>query len=132
MRPLSDADMPHVESQDSSESLTAMLGALWAVEQAKPKPSLRNALFYLYVRSTVYIQSVLVLESAVHVLQALALGGLIRYFSGDGSASEGFLWASAVVGCSLYVLFAHHIYFFQTWRMGMQYKNGERCHSNRS
>ena len=76
------------------------------------------------MRSTLYIQTVLVLESAAHVLQALALGGLIRYFSSSGSpASSGFLWATAVVGCSVYVLFAHHIYFFATWRIGMQYKN---------
>jgi len=116
--------MPNVPPCDTSEALGDMFDSI-VRNSTSTSTSLLMSIFYHYVSRTKYTQVVLILESTAHILQALALGGLIRHIGDDNSpASAGYLWASAIVGCSVYVMFAHHIYFFATWRLGMEYKNG--------
>ena len=123
-RPLTTLDLPLCSEVDTSKELGDMFDEIFNASTSSGTSLLRS-LFFHYVQRTKYTQIILILESTAHILQALALGGLIRHIGDDDSpASSGYLWATAIVGCSIYVMFAHHIYFFATWRLGMQYKNG--------
>ncbi|GMI15445.1 hypothetical protein TrVE_jg3537 [Triparma verrucosa] len=125
-RPLTPFDLPAVSDKDSSKTLLSLLERLWSSEllSSPGSPSLRRALVKDYFNKTKFIQVVLVLESGIHIFQALSLGKLISHFQDPSSpSSTGYFWATCITMSSLYVLFAHHIYFFATWRLSMQYKN---------
>ncbi|GMI05755.1 hypothetical protein TrLO_g10639 [Triparma laevis f. longispina] len=125
-RPLTPFDLPAVSDHDSSSTLLCLLTRLWSSEllRSPSTPSLKRALVIDYFNKTKFIQLVLVLESGIHIFQALSLGKLIIHFQNPQSPPHtGYLWATCITLSSLYVLFAHHIYFFATWRLSMQYKN---------
>merc|ERR1719359_193833 len=102
-----DSYLPELSTADRHSSVKHALEKLWRDEQERSSsPSLRAAFLKQFFGQTKVIQLVLYLESAAHILQALALGDLISHFSDANSPTwKGYLYASYVVGLSAYVMF---------------------------
>jgi ATP-binding cassette subfamily C (CFTR/MRP) protein 4 len=61
------------------------------------------------------------MQETTKVLQPVLLGGLIRYFTGDGEVPllHAYLYALGVSVCAVIIAIVHHPYFFLVTRMGM-------------
>lgn len=119
-RPLLEEDLPEILTSDSSEHCLNYVNRIWNDEIRKHpnSPSLARAVIIDFITSLWYIHPWLGIAAAAKVGQAVILGRLIEYFSGNND--QGYMWASLLVLCGLIILFEHHQIFFITWRKGMQ------------
>jgi len=120
---LSDDDLPDVaQDTDSSKANLEYFQRIWQEEQRKhpTSPSLRRAILKEYFRKTVWLQPLMLAAYTAKVVQSVALGYLINFF--EGQNSNGFFWASVLVGCAFIILFAIQHMFLRTWNIGMQFR----------
>lgn len=123
-------ELPGLRAHLQSKVLSERLLAAWKKEgeiesemKRKRKPGVRllRAITRCFAPLHMLSQVLLVMHSASHIGQALALGWLVRYFSDESSEPwEGWVAASAVVLLGALYGILHHLYFFQAWMLGMQ------------
>ncbi|KAK0158239.1 hypothetical protein PV328_009270 [Microctonus aethiopoides] len=85
-------------------------------------PSLRRALIKVFgARIALYGIALAIMEILLRVLQPLALGRLLRYFSSNNmSKTEAYLYASGVILCSAVNIFVIHPYMMAIFHTGMK------------
>ena len=122
---IQEEDIPEILDEEDSNRNRIRLEKVWAEEQTiastQGRPaSLHRALLRMYFRTLWYVQPAIAMTSASRIGQALALGRLIDFFqrSSDRANPEAFLWAIALIACTLVPLLTHHQTYFRTWRMG--------------
>jgi len=54
------------------------------------------------------------------ILQPILLGYLIRYFGGEFTVTEGYVYAAGVILCSAWYVTQHHPFFFGLQHIGMR------------
>lgn len=133
--PLTENDLPNIALLEKSSYRLDYVTKMWEDElkrveiknrnnrkdRNKYKPSLARAMFIDYLKTVWFVQPLLGLWSASKIVQALALGYLIEYFSeGDKNSLDGYFWAGVIVICAILSLFIHHQVYFWNWRKGCQ------------
>lgn len=133
-RPLEELDLPEILPVDTSNSNYNHFERLWAeeIKRNPSRPNLHWAFFKEFIKSTWYVQPLMMIAAIAKIVQAIVLGLLIETFERASVASiddtdnvqeiqrEGYKWAAILVAAGLAILFEHHHVFFATWRKGMQ------------
>uniref|UniRef100_UPI00358E0961 ATP-binding cassette sub-family C member 4-like n=1 Tax=Myxine glutinosa TaxID=7769 RepID=UPI00358E0961 len=125
-RQLEEDDMFTVLPQDSSEYLGERLVRCWKAElerasKKQERPSLSRAIIHCFWKMYIILGFFAFLEETLRVIQPLLLGGLIDYFQEVyTSQATAYLYAAGVSGCAFAFAIIHHIYFFQSQRIGMR------------
>jgi ATP-binding cassette subfamily C (CFTR/MRP) protein 4 len=119
-RPLEDRDLADCIETDTSDYNRDYFNRIWREEQGRnPKnPSLHRTLLNDFLRTTWFVQPLMMLAATAKVLQAVALGLLIESF--EKETEDGYYWATAIVVSGIVILFEHHHVFLATWRKGMR------------
>uniref|UniRef100_A0A8C4X1U4 Cystic fibrosis transmembrane conductance regulator n=1 Tax=Eptatretus burgeri TaxID=7764 RepID=A0A8C4X1U4_EPTBU len=123
---LEEDDMFTVLPQDSSEDLGERLMRCWKAElerasKKQGKPSLSRAIVHCFWKMYIILGFFAFTEEALRIIQPLLLGGLINYFQhAYSSQATAYLYAAGVSGCAFAFAIIHHIYFFQSQRIGMR------------
>jgi hypothetical protein len=123
---IAEENIPEIMPEEDSDRNRRRFEEVWneelriSVEQGR-SPSLHRALLKLYYRTLWYVQPAIAMTSMARIGQALALGQLIEFFSGDCATHvkwEGYTKALVLIACTLVPLVTHHQAYFRTWRMG--------------
>ncbi|XP_011301163.1 probable multidrug resistance-associated protein lethal(2)03659 [Fopius arisanus] len=88
----------------------------------KKTPSLNRVLIKVFgLKVALYGVALAIMEIVLRVLQPLALGRLLRYYSTDNvTKTEAYLYASGVILCSAVNIFVVHPYMMAILHMGMK------------
>ncbi|XP_065162919.1 probable multidrug resistance-associated protein lethal(2)03659 isoform X2 [Atheta coriaria] len=127
------ADLPETLTDHQSAALGDRLEAVWNNEVEKAKaagrtPSLMRVLRRVFfLRFLTYGIILAFGEFAIRLVQPLALGQLVSYYTSnpnDITRDEAFIYAAAVVMCSLLNIFFIHPYMMASVHLGMKMRVG--------
>ena len=138
-RPLQEYDLPHVDTKDTStQGLTLFQQFLSTNSLSVPKndeslpsspyPAVQYAILRYYLYSLRYTQVKVCVYISAMVIQAVALGRLLNYFSSSSHETitrkstvfEGCLWATVLILCAAFMILSTHSLYYDVWCMGMR------------
>ena len=130
-RPLVESDLPDVSPEDTSRANRRKWERIFE-EAADEKEGFRlwKALLNEFFAESFHIQPLFLGNTVAKLVQAVALGKLVRSFekdadgsgSGRGNGREGYLWAGVLALTGGFVLVQLHHQYFVTWRKGMRFR----------
>lgn len=114
-------DLYEVCPADEAEGLCSALETQWSREKTRENPSfMRAILLAVALKMWPYYFAGLA-QSACKVGQTQFLAALLRFFADkDAPTSDGLVPALGICVTGLLIAVLHHVFFFASWRCGMQ------------
>ncbi|XP_044752072.1 probable multidrug resistance-associated protein lethal(2)03659 isoform X2 [Coccinella septempunctata] len=127
-RDLTEADLTETLSEHKSKALGDRLERAWMKEQERAKkkngtPSLRRALFRVFGFEFMIYGIILAVSESIRILQPIAIGRLLDFYSPSNTEitkDDAYIYAGAVVLCSLINVLVVHPYMLGVSHLGMK------------
>ncbi|XP_018576445.1 probable multidrug resistance-associated protein lethal(2)03659 isoform X2 [Anoplophora glabripennis] len=131
-RDLEESDLTETLSEHRSSRLGNKMEKYWNNEEeraakAKTTPSLQRVLFKVFGLEFMFYGIVLALSEAIRVIQPLALGQFIAFYTPEQTEitkEQAYWYAAGVVLCSLVNILATHPYMMGVLHLGMKMRVG--------
>lgn len=118
---LTEKDLYSVCPDDEAKGLCSALETQWAKEKTRSSPSFMRAILMAVALPLWPYLIAGITQSACKVGQTQFLAALLRFFADtDAPISEGLIPAIGICVTGLFIAVLHHIFFFVSWRCGMQ------------
>lgn len=121
-RPLQESDLPALARVDTSLYNVQHLKRIVRKENPSSSSCLAWVLFQDYWRRTRKARLLLAVNMTCRIFQAIALGRLLEQFQENINHKEAYVWTTVLAMCGLLAFPAKQHMFFETYRIGMQYK----------
>ncbi|XP_045469838.1 probable multidrug resistance-associated protein lethal(2)03659 isoform X2 [Harmonia axyridis] len=127
-RDLTEADLTETLNEHKSKALGDRLERAWQKEEERAKkkkktPSLRRALFRVFGLEFMIYGIILAVSESIRIIQPIAIGRLLDFYSPSNTEitkDDAYIYAGAVVLCSLINVLVVHPYMLGVSHLGMK------------